>query len=100
MIVAPVAVDNTAGGTLLLSASNAAKCKAVIVQNPSSGATVALKFDGTADALTFANGLILAPGQERVIETRGGASEVDFHNDIKAIADAALPSTLRVHGIE
>lgn len=89
-------MDDTEGGTVVITGAQCAKLKAVVIQNPSGNDAVALKLDGSADALTFANGLLLNAGMERVIDCHKGA----FTNSVKAITDAAGAATLRVHGIE
>lgn len=96
MILEPVAVDDTAGGTLVITGSQCARLRAVVIQNPTGGSTVALKLDGSADALTFANGLLLEAGMERVIDCHKGS----FTNMVKAITDVGGAATLRIQGIE
>lgn len=96
MILDPVAVDETAGGTTVVSAANARRGKAIVIQNPTGSSTCALAFDGGEVDLTFANGLILEGGMERVIEEPKGG----FHNAIVGICDTGESTTLRVHVIE
>lgn len=96
MIFSPVAVDDTAGGTVVLAGSNSAKFRSIVIQNPTGNNDVALAFDDGDEALTFANGLLLKAGMERVIDCHKGA----FTNDVLAICDTGGAATLRVHGIE
>lgn len=93
MIITPVLVNDTAGGTELVSPALCLKFKAVVIQNLTGAVSVAVSFDGGGEALTFANGLVLEAGMERVIEFNKGS----FSNGVKAIADTATSSTLRVH---
>lgn len=95
MILTPTVTD---AGVVLLTAGQSAKFKAIIVQNPTGGNTVALKFDGADTDLTFANGLLLSGGTERVIDVSEGKGS--FHNPIYARTDTAATQALRVHGIE
>lgn len=84
--------------TVLLTAGEAQKLKAIVIQNPPGGNTVALKFDALTTDLTFANGLLLPGGTERVIEADEGKGS--FHNPVYARCDTAATQTLRIHGIE
>jgi hypothetical protein len=96
MIIAPVTAADTAGGVALMTPVQASKCRSVVIQNAAAGNPIALKYDGGADALTFANGILIAAGATYVIDVTKG----EFHNDIKAICGSGLTSTVRVHGIE
>lgn len=96
MIIAPVTVDDTAGGTTLVSAAEARKAKVIIVQLEAGEDDIALAFDGGAVALTFANGLLLLAGTERVIEM----DKASFTNGVKAITAAMGSASVRVHVIE
>lgn len=96
MILTPVTVDETAGGTLVIAGSLCAKLKSVVIQNPTGNGSVALKLDGTSDALTFANGLLLEAGMERVIDCHKGS----FTNSVIGICDTGGTATLRIQGVE
>jgi hypothetical protein len=96
MILNPVAVDDTAGGTTVVTASQCSKVRAVVIQNPTGGSNVALKLDGSTDVLTYENGLLLEAGMERVIDCHKGA----FTNPVVGICDTGGTATLRVQGIE
>lgn len=93
MIIIPVVVSDTAGGTQLVSPSQCLRFKAVVIQNLIGQNTVAVSFDGGSETLTFANGLVLDVGTERVIEFYKGS----FSNGVMAIAATGTTSTLRVH---
>lgn len=96
MLISPVTVNDTALGTLLLSALDSSKCTSIVIQNTGAN-PVALKYDGSATGLTFANGILLAASNaERVLNGDKGA----MNYEIRAIAGAGLTSTIRVHGIE
>lgn len=96
MILTPVAIDDTAGGTVVVTGAQCAQAKAIIIQNPTGNGNVALKLDSSSDVLTYANGLLLEDGVEFVIDTHKGA----FTNDVVAICNTGGTATLRVQIIE
>lgn len=96
MILTPVAIDDTAGGTTIVTGAQCAQAKAIIIQNPTGNGNVALKLDSSDDELTYANGLLLEDGMERVIDCYKGS----FTNDVVGICNTGGTATLRVQLIE
>jgi hypothetical protein len=96
MILNPVTVDDTAGGTVIITGQQCSRLRSVVIQNPTGNNDVSLKLDGSADALTADNGLLLEAGMERVIDCHKGA----FTNTVKGICAPGESAVLRIQGIE
>lgn len=93
MIVTPVSV--TASVTTLLAAVDVKRGKAVILEN--TGSEIArVRWDGSATALTYANGISLLVGERLVIEN----DNRDLANVVQAICNTGLTTTVNVHVIE
>lgn len=96
MIITPATCTDVK--STVVSPSQARKVKTILIQNPSGGSTVAIRFDGGEETLTFANGLLLPAGTERVIEATEGKGS--FTNEVEAICDAGQTTDLVIHVIE
>lgn len=93
MILEPVLVNTSV--TALVTNQQGIKGKTILIANPASGADAFLKFDGSADALTAANGIPLVAGGIAEI----GMDLGNYQNPIFAIC-ASGSATLRIHVIQ
>jgi hypothetical protein len=95
MSMANVAVDTTAGGTVLLN-DNRARRGAFIKALKGNTDDVFLKFDNSATVLTSSVGWPLSAGESLIVMSDLGGSGYDAGFTIKAIAGSGTQN-VRVH---